>query len=413
MVERARPTSTVTPPRRRSISDLDEAQIRGKRALVRVDFNVPIDAAGRVTDDTRIRAAAPTIGYLTDRGARVVLLSHLGRPKGGKPEPKYSLRPVASRAAELLGKRVEFCDTTDTDSAVEATDRLPPGGVLLLENTRFLSGEESDDPKVAAALARLGDFFVNDAFGAAHRAHASTEGVAHLLHPSVAGLLMEKELNYLGRALANPKRPFVAILGGAKISGKIDVIANLLPQVDGMLIGGAMACTFFQAMGLNVGASLVEPDRVPMAKDLLAQAGARLTLPHDALVAPSLDQASLAHVVPRSQIPATEAMYDIGPDTAASFGRAIASAKTVLWNGPMGVFETPPFDTGTLAIARAMAAATSKGTTTIVGGGDSAAAVAQAGLESAMSHVSTGGGASLEFLEGKVLPGVAALDVLA
>ena len=395
--------------RRRSITDLQDSEIRGQRALVRVDFNVPIDAGGHVGDDTRIRAALPTIRYLADRGARVVLLSHLGRPKG-KPDPQYSLRPVAIRAGELLGRPVAFIGSTNTDEAVGATRALEPGRVLLLENTRFLPGEEKNDPQLARDLARLGDFFVNDAFGAAHRAHASTEAVAGLLHPAVAGLLMEKELAYLGQALANPKRPFVAILGGAKISGKIDVIAHLLPQVDGMLIGGAMACTFFQAMGLEVGTSLVEPDRVGMAKDLLAKAGVRLTLPHDALVAPALDQPGKAHAVPRDKIPVAEAMYDIGPKTAASFGRAIASAKTVLWNGPMGVFETPPFDAGTLAVARAMAAATATGTTTIVGGGDSAAAVAHAGLEEKMSHVSTGGGASLEFLEGKVLPGVAALD---
>ena len=395
--------------RRRSITDLQESEIRGKRALVRVDFNVPIDAAGRVGNDTRIRAAVPTIRYLTERGARVVLLSHLGRPKG-KPDPQYSLKAVAQRAGELLGRPAEFLGSTCSDEAVAATNALETGCVLLLENTRFLPGEEKNDPQVARDLARLGDFFVNDAFGSAHRAHASTEGVARLLRPAVAGLLMEKELAYLGQALASPKRPFIAILGGAKISGKIDVIANLLPQVDGMLIGGAMACTFFQAMGLQVGTSLVEPDRVAMAKDLLAKAGVRLTLPHDALVAPALDQAAKAHVVPRAKIPAAEAMYDIGPETAASYGRAIATAKTVLWNGPMGVFETPPFDAGTLAVARAMAAATSKGTTTIVGGGDSAAAVADAGLEEKMTHVSTGGGASLEFLEGKVLPGVAALD---
>ncbi len=395
--------------RHRSITDLQDSEIRGKRVLVRVDFNVPIDSSARVGDDTRIRAAEPTIRYLVDRGARVVLLSHLGRPKG-KPDPQYSLRPVAARTQELLGVAVAFLGSTDTDEAVMATNALAPGEILLLENTRFLAGEERNDSRLARDLARLGDCFVNDAFGAAHRAHASTEGVARLLRPAVAGLLMEKELAYLGQALANPKRPFVAILGGAKISGKIDVIANLLPQVDGMLIGGAMACTFFQAMGLNVGTSLVEPDRVGMAKDLIAKAGVRLTLPHDAMVAPSLDQPAKAHVVPRNKIPATEAMFDIGPETAASFARAIASAKTVLWNGPMGVFETPPFDAGTLAVARAMAAATPKGATTIVGGGDSAAAVAEAGLEHAMSHVSTGGGASLEFLEGKTLPGVAALD---
>jgi phosphoglycerate kinase len=395
--------------RKASIRDLSDAQLKGKRALVRVDFNVPLSPDLHITDDTRIRAALPTIQFLRDRGANVILLSHLGRPKG-KPEAKYSLAPAARRLAELLTARVTFFETTVGDAAVRKTRDLPAGEVLLLENTRFLSGEEANDPDLARALAELGDVFVNDAFGAAHRAHASTVGVAHVLRPAVAGLLMEKELEYLGQALAEPRRPFVAILGGAKISGKIDVIAQLLPKVDGMLIGGAMACTFYQAMGLGIGKSLVEPDRVGMAKDLLASAGARLTLPHDAVVAPALDQPARAHAVPRDQIPSAEAMYDIGPRTAESYARAIATAKTVIWNGPMGVFETPPFDAGTMAVARAMAAATEHGTTTIVGGGDSAAAVAQAGLESRMSHVSTGGGASLEFLEGKILPGVAALD---
>jgi phosphoglycerate kinase len=395
--------------RKASIRDLSDAQLKGKRALVRVDFNVPLDSDLRITDDTRIQAALPTIRFLAERGAKVVLLSHLGRPKG-KPEARYSLAPVGRHLAGLLTSRVAFSEHTVGDEAVRLTQDLAPGDVLLLENTRFLSGEESNDPALAAALAALGDVFVNDAFGAAHRAHASTEGVAHLLRPAVAGFLMEKELEYLGRALSEPRRPFVAILGGAKISGKIDVIAQLLPKVDGMLIGGAMACTFYQAMGLGIGKSLVEPDRVAMAKDLLATAGPRLTLPHDALVAPAIDQPGAAHAVPRDQIPDTEAMYDIGPRTAESYARAIATAKTVIWNGPMGVFERPPFDAGTMAIARAMAAATGHGATTIVGGGDSAAAVAQAGLESQMSHVSTGGGASLEFLEGKTLPGVAALD---
>ena len=392
-----------------TIRDLTDAQLRGQRVLMRVDFNVPLDAHGHVSDDTRIRAALPTIQYALDRGARVILLSHLGRPKG-KPEPRYSLDPVARRLGELIAAPVRFVDTTDSDDAIQATHRMAPGSLLVLENTRFLAGEESNDPRLARQLALLGDVFVNDAFGAAHRAHASTEGVAHALRPAVAGLLMERELAYLGQALENPRRPFVAILGGAKISGKIDVIAKLLPQVDGMLIGGAMASTFFQAMGLGVGKSLVEPDRVAMARDLLADAGARLTLPHDAVVAPALDQPQRAHAVPRDRIPVDEAMFDIGPRSAESYGRAVASAKTVIWNGPMGVFETPPFDAGTLAIARAMAAATARGTTTIVGGGDSAAAVAVAGLEGDMSHVSTGGGASLEFLEGKPLPGVQALD---
>jgi phosphoglycerate kinase len=395
--------------RKMTVRDLSDEQLREKRALVRVDFNVPLDAERRITDDTRIRAAVPTIEFLLARGARVVLLSHLGRPKG-KPDPKYSLAPVATRLGELLEAPVRFLESTDTDEAVKATRDMQAGQVLLLENTRFLAGEERNDEQLARDLARLGDLFVNDAFGAAHRAHASTAGVARVLRPAVAGLLMDAELNYLGHALAEPKRPFIAILGGAKISGKIDVIAQLLPRVDGMLIGGAMASTFFRAMGLGVGTSLVEPDRVEMAKDLLAKAGARLTLPHDAVVAPALDQPGRAHVVARDQVPSDEAMYDIGPQTAESFGRAISIAKTVVWNGPMGVFGTPPFDAGTLAIARAMAAATGTGTTTIVGGGDSAAAVAHAGLAAKMSHVSTGGGASLEFLEGKPLPGVDALD---
>ena len=395
--------------KKKSVRDLPEAEIRGKRALVRVDFNVPLDDQSRVTDDTRIRAAIPTLQLLLDRGARPVILSHLGRPKG-KPEPKYSLQPVAQRLGELLRRPVIFVESTDSDEAVQATHGLEAGQVLLLENTRFLGGEEKNDPRLSRALAELGDFFVNDAFGAAHRAHASTAGVTELLHPSVAGLLMEKELNYLGGALSNPQKPFVAILGGSKISGKIDVIEQLLPKVDALLIGGAMACTFFKAMGLETGKSLVEPDRVSMAKDLIARGGSRLTLPHDALVAPSLEEGRSARAVSRNAIPKDQAMFDIGPQSAASYARAIAAARTVIWNGPMGVFETPPFDAGTRAVAEAMAAATAKGATTIVGGGDSAAAVADARLEDRMSHVSTGGGASLEFLEGKKLPGVEALD---
>jgi len=395
--------------KKKSVRDLPEAEIRGKRALVRVDFNVPLDDQSRVTDDTRIRAAIPTLQLLLDRGARPVILSHLGRPKG-KPEPKYSLQPVAQRLGELLRRPVIFVESTDSDEAVQATHGLEAGQVLLLENTRFLGGEEKNDPRLSRALAELGDFFVNDAFGAAHRAHASTAGVTELLHPSVAGLLMEKELNYLGGALSNPQKPFVAILGGSKISGKIDVIEQLLPKVDALLIGGAMACTFFKAMGLETGKSLVEPDRVSMAKDLIARGGSRLTLPHDALVAPSLEDRRSARAVSRNAIPKDQAMFDIGPQSAASYARAIAAARTVIWNGPMGVFETPPFDAGTRAVAEAMAAATAKGATTIVGGGDSAAAVADARLEDRMSHVSTGGGASLEFLEGKKLPGVEALD---
>ena len=392
-----------------TVRDLAPEQLRGKRALVRVDFNVPLDKERKVTDDTRIRAAIPTIELLLDRGARVILMSHLGRPKGA-PEAKYSLQPVAKRLQELMpARKVSFIESTDSDEALKASNDLAPGEVLLLENTRFLGGEEKNDERLARALAELGDLYVNDAFGAAHRAHASTEGVAKHLSPAVAGLLMEKEINYLHGALENPKRPFVAILGGSKISGKIDVIEALLPKVDALLVGGAMACTFYKAMGLETGTSLVEPDRVDLAKSLLEKAGTILILPHDATVAPSIEAGASARAVGKDQIPADMAMLDIGPRTAESYSRAIAAAKTVLWNGPMGVFETPPFDKGTRAIADAMAAATKQGATTIVGGGDSAAAVEQAGLADKMSHVSTGGGASLEFLEGKTLPGLAAL----
>jgi len=393
-----------------TIRDLPAEKLRGQRALVRVDFNVPLDEQDHVADDTRIRAAIPTIEYLLDRGARVVLLSHLGRPKG-KPEPKYSLEPVSRRLAELLpGRSVSFVESTDSDEALKATRALKDGEVLLLENTRFLPGEEKNDESLSRTFAELGDLYVNDAFGTAHRAHASTEGVARHLKPAVAGLLMQKELDYLQGALDNPKKPFVAILGGSKISGKIDVIEALLPKVDALLVGGAMACTFYKAMGLETGKSLVEPDRVEMAKELLEKAGTILILPHDATVAPSIEEGKKAKAVSRENISADMAMLDIGPRTAESYSRAILSAKTVLWNGPMGVFETPPFDKGTRAIADAMAQATANGATTIVGGGDSAAAVEQAGLSSKMSHVSTGGGASLEFLEGKTLPGVAILD---
>jgi phosphoglycerate kinase len=392
-----------------TVSDLPDSAIRGRRALVRVDFNVPLDERGHVSDDTRIRAALPTLEYLAERGGRVVVLSHLGRPKG-KPELKYSLEPVSRHLARLTPRRVRFVETTDTDEALKATLSLPDGEILMLENTRFLGGEETNDERLARALARLGDFYVNDAFGAAHRAHASTEGVAHHLKPAVAGLLMEKELRYLGQALSNPERPFVAVLGGAKISGKIDVIQQLLPKVDRLLIGGAMACTFFRAMGLQTGKSLVEEDRVAMAKDLLVRGGDKLVLPEDAVVAPSIEQGAKARTVSRNAIPADQAMLDIGPRSVEGFAKEIVRAKTVIWNGPMGVFETTPFDEGTRRVAQAIATATDRGATTIVGGGDSAAAVALLGLEDRMSHVSTGGGASLEFLEGKTLPGVAVLD---
>lgn len=393
---------------KKTVRDLRADQLRGKRALVRVDFNVPIED-GKVGDDTRIRAALPTIDLLVKAGARVILLSHLGRPKG-KPESKYSLEPVARRLQELLpGRKVRFVESTDSDEAMKATKDASQE-VVLLENTRFLGGEEKNDERLSRALAQLGDLYVNDAFGSAHRGHASTEGVAHHLRPAVAGLLMEKELEYLGRALGNPKRPFVAILGGAKVSGKVDVIEQLLPKVDRMLIGGAMACTFYKAMGVETGKSLVEADRVDMARDLLKRGGEKLVLPMDAVVATSLEDPKSAHEVARNAIPAGEAMLDIGRRSEQAFAEIIENAATVVWNGPMGVFETPPFDHGTKAVAQAMAKATKRGGTTVVGGGDSAAAVAELGLESEMSHVSTGGGASLEFLEGKTLPGVAALD---
>ena len=393
---------------KKTIRDLRDSDLRGRRVLVRVDFNVPLDSKGEVSDDTRIRAALPTIQYLLERGARVILLSHLGRPKG-KPEAKYSLEPVARRLAELLpNENVTFVESTDTDEAMKATRE--GARVVLLENTRFLGGEETNDERLSRALAELGDIYVNDAFGSAHRAHASTEGVARYLKPAVAGLLMEAELRYLDAAVANPKRPFVAVLGGAKISGKIDVIQNLLPKVDQLIVGGAMACTFFKAMGLETGKSLVEQDRVDLARQLLKESSKKLELPRDATVAPALEDTSEAKAVSRDRIPANEGMYDIGPDASRQFAEVITNAKTIVWNGPMGVFEKPPFDAGTRAVAEAMARATKKGATTVVGGGDSAAAVAELGLENAMSHVSTGGGASLELLEGKTLPGVAALD---
>ncbi|HET7040744.1 MAG TPA: phosphoglycerate kinase [Gemmatimonadales bacterium] len=393
---------------KRTLQSLPPLALDGKRALVRVDFNVPL-ADGKVTDDTRIRAALPTIAYLRDKGARVVLCSHLGRPKGGA-DPKYSLRPVATALEGLLGAPVTFVADPLAEGSVITTKRLPRGGVALLENTRFYPGEEQNDPELAAAFARLGDLYVNDAFGSAHRAHSSTEGVARLLKPAVSGFLMEKELQYLGQALAEPKRPFVAILGGAKVSGKVDLIEALLPKVDAILIGGAMACTFFKAMGLETGNSLVEADRVEMAKGLLAKAGEKLVLPKGAVIAEQLAAGVFTQSVVREAIPAGWAMFDIDAGTEREFTKRIISAGTVVWNGPMGVFETPPFDHGTRAVADAMAQATRMGVITVVGGGDSAAAVAEAGLADQMTHVSTGGGASLEFLEGKVLPGVAALD---
>jgi phosphoglycerate kinase len=393
---------------KRTLESLDPLAIEGRRALVRVDFNCPVKD-GVVTDNTRIRAALPTIRYLRERGARLVLLSHLGRPKGG-PGPKYSMQPVVRELEKLLGAPVTFLADPTSDAAVAATRHLPRGGVAVGENTRFYPGEERNDRVLAERFAALGDFYVNDAFGSAHRAHASTEAVARLLKPAVSGFLMQQELRYLGEALHQPKRPFVAVLGGAKISGKIDLIEALLPKVDAILLGGAMACTFFRAMGLETGNSLVEEDRLDLARQLMAKAGQKLVLPSGAVIAQKLESGAETRAVARDAIPAGWAVYDIDPATESDFAARIGSAGTVVWNGPMGVFETPPFNHGTLAVASAMADATGRGAVTVIGGGDSAAAVAQAGLADRITHVSTGGGASLEFLEGKELPGVAALD---
>lgn len=400
--------------RKKTVADLTSAQLRGRRVVVRVDYNVPLDDDGRITDDTRITTTLPTLDALLQQGARVILLAHFGRPKG-QPVPEMSLRPVADRLRELLeGRRVEFVDDTVGTGARTAIGTMYDGDVLLLENTRFDPGEEANDGALAEQMAALGDVYVNDAFGAAHRAHASTAGVAVVMRsqgkPAVAGLLMDRELQYLGRALAEPRRPFVAILGGAKISGKIDVIRSLLPKVDRLLIGGAMANTFFKAMGLATGTSLVEDDRLDMARELLSTAGDKLVLPVDAVVAEKMEAGQQTQTVDREAIPADRMVLDVGPRTVAEYRRVLSDAQTVLWNGPMGVFELPEFAAGTRGVAEAVAEATDRGATTIIGGGDSAAAVAELGLEARMSHVSTGGGASLEFLEGRELPGVAALE---
>jgi len=394
--------------KRRTLDALSGQPLEGLRALVRVDFNVPL-VDGAVGDRTRITAALPTIRWLRERGTRVVLLSHLGRPKG-KPHPAYSLKPVAAALETALGQPVTFLADPVSDEAVQLTKRMRRGEVALAENTRFYPGEETNDAALAERFAALGDLYVNDAFGAAHRAHASTEAVAHLLRPAVAGFLMARELTYLAEALERPARPFVAVLGGAKISGKIDVIEALLTTVDEILVGGAMACTFFAAMGLEVGASLVERDRIDVASKLLERAGDKLVIPGGAVVARALVANTATRVVRRDEIETGWAVYDIDPATSAAFAARIVQAKTVVWNGPMGVFEIPPFDAGTRAVAAALGTATQAGAVTIVGGGDSAAALAAAGLSDTVTHVSTGGGASLELLEGKTLPGVAALD---
>lgn len=377
---------------------------QGKRALVRVDFNVPL-SGGHVTDDTRIQAALPTIHYLLDQGAAVILMSHLGRPKGG-PDPKYSMKVTADHLATLIKAPVHFVEATTGAAAEAAVAGLQPGQVLVLENTRFDKREEKNDPGMAQELAKLGDIFVNDAFGSAHRAHASTAGVADYL-PAVAGFLMEKELEYLGGALDNPNHPFVAIMGGAKISDKIAVIEALLQKVDTILIGGGMANTFLAAEGYDMGKSLVEVDVLDTAADLMRKGADKILLPVDLRVAAAFAADAENRVVSVEDVPAEWMALDIGPATIAHYSNHLSGAQTVVWNGPMGVFEFPLFAQGTVAIAEMLGDL--RNAVTIIGGGDSAAAVAQAGLEGKMSHVSTGGGASLEFLEGKTLPGVAAL----
>ncbi len=387
---------------KKTIKDIDVA---GKRALVRVDFNVPLKE-GQVTDDRRIRAALPTIQYLLDNGAGVVLMSHLGRPKGRQPE--FMMDPVAARLGELLNRPVKKLDDCVGPQVEAEVSAMKPGDVIVLENTRFYAEEKKNDAAFAAQLAALGDVYVNDAFGSAHRAHASTAGVTDTLRPAVAGFLLEKELEYLGGALANPAVPFLAIMGGAKISDKIAVIENLLSKVDSLLIGGGMANTFFVAQGLSVGQSLVEGEAIETAKKLLAAHAEKLVLPVDCVVAAEFKAEAEAKVVPVDEVPDGWMILDIGPATIAHFSNRLAAAKTVVWNGPMGVFEFSRFAEGTFAIARALSGLGDA--TTIIGGGDSAAAAEQSGLANKMSHISTGGGASLEFLEGNVLPGVAALD---
>jgi phosphoglycerate kinase len=385
-----------------------DTDLKGKRVLVRVDFNVPLEGS-TITDDTRIRAAVPTLKYILEQKPKaIILMSHLGRPKGG-PDPKYSLAPVVPALEKLLGTKVAFAKDTVGPAAEQALASLPEGGVLLLENTRFYPGEEKNDSDLAQKLAKLGDVFVNDAFGSAHRAHSSTVGVTQYL-PSVAGFLMEKEIDYLATTLENPQRPFVAILGGAKVSDKIAVIEALLEKVDRLLIGGGMANTFFKAQGYEVAKSLVENDAVETAKRLLENGADKLALPIDVVIGNKLATDAVVETIDITQgVPEGYAIYDIGPKTIDLYKNSIDGAKTIVWNGPMGVFETAPFDAGTEAIANLLASATKNGATTIIGGGDSVAAIESAGVADQMTHISTGGGASLEMLEGQQLPGVVAL----
>jgi phosphoglycerate kinase len=382
-----------------------DISLKGKRVLMRVDFNVPM-ANGAVTDDKRIRAALPTIQYVIDQGASVILMSHLGRPKGTGFEVDFSLKAAAEALARLLGKPVQMAPDCVGPEVEVIAKALKPGDVLMLENTRFHKGEEKNDLGLATQMAALGDVYVNDAFGSAHRAHASTEGVARFL-PAVSGFLMKQELEYLGRATDNPEHPYVAILGGAKVSDKIAVIENLLTRCDTLIIGGGMANTFLAAKGYNMQDSLVEAGSVNIAKTIMAKAGDRLMLPVDAVAADKFDATAASQVVDLDKVPAHWRVLDIGPKSIAQFGEVLKHARLVVWNGPMGVFEFPRFAEGTFAIARLLA---TTGATTVIGGGDSASAVKKAGVAAQMTHVSTGGGASLEYLEGRVLPGVAALN---
>lgn len=391
---------------------IDKVDLKNKRVLVRVDFNVPLDENLNITDDTRIVESLPTIKKIIAEGGKAILMSHLGRPKGG-PNPKYSLKPTAKRLSELLGKEVKLAPDCIGEEVKSMVNQMQNGDVLILENVRFHPEEEKNDPVFAKQLAELGDVYINDAFGSAHRAHASTEGVTKFINTNAAGYLMQKELEYLGAAVTNPKRPYTAILGGAKISGKIDVINNLLDKVDTLIIGGGMAFTFFKAQGKEIGKSLLEEEKIELAKEVLQKvksSGVKFLLPVDVIVASEFKNDSPASIVNVDSIPSDKMGLDIGPETINLFKEEILKSKTVVWNGPMGVFEFDNFAKGTFAIAEALAEATSKGAITIIGGGDSAAAIAKAGLKDKVSHVSTGGGASLEFLEGKILPGVAALN---